>query len=123
MISMEELNPHNRFVTAEQRKNLVKLCQALIEIQNEYGEELYVNSGFRTEIDQMRLNPTHPNSAHCAGLAADIRDVDRKLWDWCTENIKFVAEQGLYLEDKVYTPSWIHFQLRAPKSGLRIFQP
>jgi hypothetical protein len=39
------------------------------------------------------------------------------------DNLQFLIELGVYLEDKNYTATWVHFQILSPGSGNRIFKP
>lgn len=83
-----------------------------------------VNRGYSTRIEQLRINPDHPGSAHITFEAVDIDDPYKDLWNWCIENLeRYVIPLGLYLEEKLYTPKHVHFQTRAPGSGNRIFRP
>ncbi len=92
-------------------------------IRAEYGLPMIVTSGFRTQAEEMRIDPAHPKSQHTKGAAIDIYDPDKRLWNWCIEHMELLVEQGLYLEDRLYSPNHVHFQLWAPPSGKRIFIP
>lgn len=123
MISMQELNPHNYDVTPEQQANLEKLLEAMNKVRTAYAIPMKVTSGLRSQADQDRINSSAPKSKHLLGLAVDIYDPDSKVWEWCMENMHLMEELGIYFEDKVSTPTWVHFQLGPPKSGRRIFKP
>lgn len=61
-------------------------------------------------------------SAHLTGEAVDIAD-NGELQKWLKKNMKKMEELGLYAEDFSATPTWVHLQKRAPKSGKRFFLP
>jgi hypothetical protein len=132
MISLKELNPNSITLTPEQEANLIVLHTAMNKIRTAYGRPMgrpmIVNSGVRSVDDQIRIYTAMGRtpalgSKHLVGAACDIRDKDGKLWEWCMQNLELLEECGLYLEDKSYTPSWVHFQCEPPKSGRRIFKP
>lgn len=63
-------------------------------------------------------------STHVTAKACDIRDnQERTLARWCLLNEEFVAEVGLWFERPMWTRSWVHGQIVAPKSGLRFYVP
>ena len=61
-------------------------------------------------------------SAHLTGEGVDIAD-DGELQRWLKANVKKLKELGLYVEDFSATPTWVHIQDRAPKSGNTFFKP
>lgn len=103
----------------------MKLLAVMNLIRAEYGLPMYVTSGFRTPQEEMRVDPAHPNSLHTMGAAVDIYDADpeRRLWNWCLEHIDLLIEVGVWLEDRLYSKSHVHFQVWPPASGKRIFIP
>jgi hypothetical protein len=125
MISFTELL-HGHVVTdltiAEQH-NLEDLQRKVNIIREAWGKPMTVTSGFRTEQDQLRINPKAPNSAHRSGKAVDIQDTDGSLRNWVLKNLDLMQQQGLYMEDFRYTKGWVHFSSQPPKSGHRIFVP
>lgn len=62
-------------------------------------------------------------SAHLTGEGVDIADPDHKLQEWLKKNELKLRVCGLYCEDFKYTPTWVHIQDRAPKSGNIFFIP
>jgi hypothetical protein len=82
-----------------------------------------ITSGVRTRDEQSQINPGKPGSAHVQAAACDILDVDGKIWQWLVDHLDLVQELGCYLESRVYTPSWVHLQVIAPRSGHTIFLP
>lgn len=128
MISLRELNPHEYELTSEQISHLQDLFVAINRVRQAYGKPMYVSSGVRSVDEQIRIYTVMGRtpalgSAHIKAAACDIKDVDGELWNWCMANLHLLEEAGLYLEDKHYTPTWVHFQTIAPKSGNRIFKP
>lgn len=103
--------------------NINKLIPIINDLLEAYGKPVTMNSGFRTEEDQMRINPKAPKSMHCIGAAIDIGDKDHNFRYWCLNNLNEVIKRGIYLEDPAHTASWMHCQIIAPKSGSRIFIP
>lgn len=77
---------------------------------------IYKDKGI-TDISKIPLS-----SAHITGKAVDIAD-DGSLQKWILSNVKKLEEQGLYCEDFGSTPTWVHLQSVAPKSGKRFFLP
>lgn len=117
------LNPKNSPLTPVQESNLQKLFEVLVELETLYGTDLIVTSGFRTRDDQMRINPRVKDSAHMMGEAVDLSDRDKSLWNFLMDNWDTLIRLGIYLEEKSYTVSWVHIQIRVPKSGSRVFIP
>lgn len=123
MISKEDLNPKRYILTQFQSSNLDRLYNAISQLESAYGEDFVITSGVRSQIDQDRINPGAKNSAHISGEAVDVSDRDGMLWGWMMDNIPLLERLGLYLEDKSYTKSWVHFQIRMPRSKNRVFIP
>jgi hypothetical protein len=112
---------------SELEQNLTRLLDAVNKIRKEWGKPLVVTSGYR---------PGHFNksargakkSAHMTCEAVDFHDPDGAFGKWCLANLKLLEEAGLYMESPIYTHEppakrWIHLQIRAPKSGNRVFIP
>ena len=123
MITLVALNPREHELSDVQLINLVNLCTAMQEVEKECGKELIITSGYRTPEEQRKINPKASKSSHIECLACDIADMDKSLWQWCCNNLDFLAELGLYLEDGSATKTHQHFQLKAPASGKRVFLP
>lgn len=123
MISLTELNPHGYSTTPEIDANLQTLLYRINRVRAEYGIAMTVNSGLRSEADQQRINPSAPKSKHLTGQAVDIADPDGKLKEWVKDHLPFMAQIGLWMEAFESTPTWLHAQIVAPKSGNRIFIP
>lgn len=128
MISRKEIYAGSAELPSLVECHLQSLLYSMNVIRKAYGKTMIVTSGLRTQEEHeaiyKKLGKKAPmGSAHLAGLAVDIWDRDSKLWRWCLDNIPLLEQEGLYLEDKSATPTWVHFQKRAPKSGNRIFLP
>jgi hypothetical protein len=103
--------------------NLDALLIPLNKIRDAYGSPMIVNSGWRPASINASTPGAAKNSAHCIGLAADISDPNGLLWKWVLENLQLMKDLNIYLEDKRWTSSWVHFGLVRPASGHRIFIP
>ena len=123
LVTKEELNPHKYKLTPEQEINFHLLHAAVNILRHECGLPFVITSGVRSKEDQLKINPKNPKSAHTLAAACDILDKDRKIWVWCMDNLDCVIEAGIYLESKNFTPTWVHMQIIAPKSGNRVFLP
>lgn len=123
LVSRKELNPKGHFLSPEQEVRAAWLHMAVNVLRYEYGKPFIITSGFRTPAEQKKINPKNMKSAHTLGAACDIYDHDGALWKWLMEHIALVEECGVYLESKNFTPTWVHMQVVAPKSGNRIFLP
>lgn len=93
------------------------------QLLTEFGNNRKVNSGWRPKSLQMEINPRAPNSKHITGDAIDIEDANGDLKHWCMDNGILLAAMGLYMEDPSSTPTWLHIQTVAPKSGKIVFKP
>lgn len=125
MISRTEIVPAGVTLTQTQDENVTKLIVVMRCIRAEYGLPMRVTSGFRTQEDELRIDPAHPDSLHTKGAAVDIYDPDpdRRLWSWCIGQMEFLVKLGVWLEERLYTPNHVHFQIYPPRSGNRIFKP
>lgn len=66
-------------------------------------------------------------SKHLIGCAIDVADVPSKgkaqFWQWLMANMSLCYSTGIWLEDKRWTPTWVHMQIQSPGSGNRVFVP
>ena len=109
--------------TDEIDSNCDRLLEAFNKVRTAYGKSMTVASGFRPPSVNAGTANAAPNSAHCISLAIDIRDTSGELWKWTVANLQLMKDLGFFLEDRRYTPSWVHYQLIKPTSGKRIFIP
>ena len=104
------------------QENVVELLMRINIVRNLYGKPMIVTSGYRSPEYNKSIGGS-ANSAHCTGQAIDISCKDGKLKEWIKYNPKSLEELGFYFEDFDYTPTWVHFTIRPPKSGKRFFKP
>jgi hypothetical protein len=110
-------------VTPELAVHVKHTVDCANELLTYFGSDRKVNSGWRPKSLQMEINPRAPNSKHITGDAIDIEDKDGKLKNWCMDNGVLLAALGLYMEHPSSTPTWLHVQTVAPKSGKIVFYP
>lgn len=118
--------------------NANSLIPAVNDVLNKFGEGRRITSGYRSldkhldiyeRINKKRVaeglpkTPVPMGSAHLSCLAVDLEDVDGRLDQWCLDNIDWLTEKGLYIEEPAKTKNWCHIQLRKPKSGNNPFNP
>lgn len=118
---LQDLNPHNYDTDSEQKANLGILLERLNQLQDACKIQFKVNSGLRSQADQMRINPKAPRSKHLIGAAADISDPHKLIWSWIANNMHVAEAIGLWFESPLQTPVWTHMQCQPPKSGSRVF--
>lgn len=107
------------------KRNIDELLYKISIVRFHYDKIMKVNSGYRTSAYNKKIGGAK-NSYHTQGLAIDVHDPTHNLHNWLTQNTigqEIVTRLDLYLEDSNYTKTWCHIQLRAPKSGNRIFIP
>lgn len=81
------------------------------------------HSGWRPPAVNAATKGAAKKSNHMLGLADDLFDPDGALDAWCLANLPVLEEVGLWLEHPDATPEWCHLQIRAPRSGNRVFRP
>lgn len=110
-------------LTVDVQSCAYKLLFKVNELLSLFGENRQCNSGWRPLTVQMEINPRAPNSKHVTGNAIDIEDRDGKFKNWCMDHLFLLERLGLYMEAPESTPTWVHLQQIAPKSGKRVFKP
>jgi len=92
-------------------------------------ESINITSGWRPSGYNKAIGGA-PNSKHVFAQAIDIWDPDKKIGQWCQNNIETLSELGLYMESLMTTHKsddpnkrWVHLQTVAPESGNIIFIP
>lgn len=110
----------------EIQDNLLILLEKINKVREKYGKPMKVNDGYRRPEDTPPNGAKH--SQHLLGAAIDLDDNDSAdLWKWCFNNLDFLKEVGLWLEDPRWTHgkigTWQHFQINPPASDHRIFIP
>lgn len=123
-ISVSEFLQH-KFKLTDLSPELIVNTNTIITRTNDllerFGEFRNCNSGYRTQEDQMRINPKAPNSKHLLCLAIDLEDRDGKLNNYCKKNPKVLEDIGLWCEER--QGNWQHLQAVPPASGKRWFFP
>lgn len=106
-------------------------AQHLLSKINEFMEHFYkanpnaqrvVTSGYRPAAINAKVGGAK-KSHHQACRAVDLSDSDRRLANFCLDNLQLLADLGLWIEDPRWTRNWVHFQLVSPASGKRVFVP
>ena len=110
-------------LTPEMEANLTKLLKALNAFRTTYGKPMHVSSGYRPPSVNAKIPNAAKKSNHMVCLAADFKDPDGSLDQWCLANPKVLEKAGLWQEHPDATPGWCHLQAVAPKSGNRVFRP
>ena len=103
------------------KRNLEDLCRKINKLG--YNPPMYASSCLRSIKDQQRINPKAMGSSHLYGAAVDIADPKGELGIWVKNNKQKIIDCGLWVENPDYTKGWIHFQIYAPKSFTRFFNP
>jgi hypothetical protein len=109
-------------LTVEITENVTKLLIAVDKFLANYTKPVIISSGWRPKSYNAQIGGA-TSSNHITGLAIDLKDTDNRLFEYVLQNLELAKELGLYFEDKRWTPTWVHIQLIAPKSGKRIFVP
>lgn len=109
--------------TKEISDNLDKTLVILNKIQAAYGKPFKINSGWRPAAVNASTPGAAAHSKHQIGLAADVSCLDGHLWEWVLQNLHLMQELDIFMEDRRYTPTWVHFGVGKPLSGNRIFVP
>lgn len=100
-------------VPINHQQNIDKLLIAINKFRAEYNKPMLVTSGYRTALDQERINPSVKHSRHMTGEAVDVADTDGSLYDYAYANQDKLKEWGLWCElgtNKHGVNSWTHFQ-------------
>lgn len=117
----------------ELEENLQNLLLALNKFREVWGHPMIVTSGYRSAEHNQAIGGAQ-NSAHLYCQAADISDPDRILNNYIesdhslqatsprdSPHISILETYGLWMEDPLATPTWVHLQIRPTIS--RIFKP
>lgn len=116
----------------ENAQHTVETVNALLEVAAADGVTPAINPDTGTHVSSgwrpRGINDATANAAiaskHITCQAVDLRDHgDRSLARWCLKNLHVLEEQGLYMENPQWTPTWVHLQTIAPRSGRRVYVP
>lgn len=108
-------------ITDEEFDNAETLCEKLAELENEYGEDLILTSGYRPKAINEAIPGSKSCDQHTTCEAVDLRDTGGHLSNWILDNIEILEALNLYMESPKSAKNHVHLQLRPPKSGKRIF--
>jgi len=81
------------------------------------------SSGWRPLGINDKTANTAKGSKHISGQAIDVFDPERRLAQWCLDNMLLLGKCALYMEDPRWTPTWVHLQIVPPVSGKRVYIP
>lgn len=123
MIKREDINRDNYPELPDVSLNINVLVERLNLLIHWGCPITRITSGLRSVADQKRINPAAMRSKHLTGAAADCYDPERKIANWCKDNLQVLEDVQLWCEDFGHTPTWVHFQCLPPKSGRRVFLP
>jgi len=111
-------------LSEEQNKNLEFLLVAVNKLRALYGKPMVVTSGYRPGKYNVAAKGGS-KSAHLTCEAVDFADKSRELTKFCTDEI--LESCGLWIEDPAVATTWLHAQIREPKSRIpgrtRVFKP
>jgi hypothetical protein len=115
---------HEDEITDELRTNAALVVARANELLSLFGEEREQRSGWRPQaVNDATPNAAH-HSMHITCQAIDLEDSDRRLTEFCTANKNAqLVVLGLYMENAIATPDWVHVQIVAPGSGQRVYFP
>lgn len=83
-----------------------------------------IASGWRPKSVNDGIAHASATSLHLSGLGVDLRDTrERALARFCLRNLELLTQLELWMEDPRWTPTWVHLQAGAPRSGNRVFVP
>jgi len=86
-----------------------------------YGKPIRVNSFFRSRELNAKVRGS-ASSEHCVGSAIDMdagsREENKKLFNWCKENLKF--NQLIWEYGNSNGPDWVHISYNASKNKNQI---
>lgn len=104
----EEFNIDNWPKNADIMDNIIFTMECLDKIREDYGQPLYITSGYRCEELNGRLKGSK-TSQHMKGQAVDINlgstDKNFAFFNWCQANINDLPIDQLIDESKY---SWVH---------------
>lgn len=108
--------------TETHEKNAKDLLTRVNTLLKQYGFYPVVTSGWRPSEINKKVGGSK-GSKHIMCQAVDLADSYKELGGWLLKNTHLLKQCGLYMEDPMYTPTWVHLQSVAPKSGLPVFLP
>lgn len=112
-------------LSREQQRNATEIVARVNALLADlaYTGSVRITSGYRSATHNASVAGAAKGSLHMQCAAVDIADGDHKLWQTLLNRLDLCKQHGLWLEDKRWTPTWVHLQIYPPKSGRRIFVP
>lgn len=107
-------------LTTEQESNLENLLRCVNALQEYWGREFIITSGYRPAATNTAIGGAK-GSAHLSCQAVDISDPHQTLSAWLNGAPNYLVACGLYMESPTSTPTWCHVQIRPTHN--RIFNP
>lgn len=114
-------------------ETVLRINKLLLLCQEDGIVRTELSSGWRPKTVNDATSNAAKTSNHITGHAADIKDDNRELAQWCVLNADKLAICGLWIEDPRWcavvderlgiTHYWVHLQTVPPKSGKLIYIP
>jgi hypothetical protein len=137
MITKRELFKRPVKIPAEHDANIDELLIEVNKLRLAYGKPLQVSSGYRSLEEHLEIyrrkgitdkKKIPMQSNHLKGLAVDLVTVGepiKNLHDFVKKLVEDKSEvvENLWFEDFKASPTWLHIQIVAPKSGRKFFKP
>lgn len=99
-------------LTAHVESCLTTLLIVLNKFRAAYGKPMNVTSGYRPgKYNEAAGGATR--SCHLTCEATDFEDADGSIYAFCKANVPLLEQLGIWVEDRVNTPTWCHLQIRA----------
>ena len=104
LVTEDEYMGNAQYPSDTHINNALDLLARVNRIRIWYNHPMIVSSGYRTPLHNASIGGAQ-GSLHCQCRAIDIRD-------WCLNNLPYIAETGLWMENPMYTPGWVHLDTR-----------
>lgn len=105
-----------------QTRNMAELLSRVNWLLGILNKKTFVTSGYRPSAINKTIGGAKMSThTMCAGI--DLHDPDNSIGKFLKNNIRFLEEVNLYLENPDFTKGWAHLQTRKTKSGNRVFNP
>ena len=94
--------------TEKHIENMKTLCKLVLQpLRDYYGKPIYINSGYRNEVLNIRIGGSK-TSQHCKGEAADldVGEDNSKLFYYIKEHLEF--DQLIWEYGNELNPDWVH---------------
>ena len=101
-------------------RNALDLLQRVNRIRNLYMKPLIVTSGFRTPLHNADIGGA-AERVHWTFPGFDLRDRSGEFCNWLLNNLVYLPQFGLYMENPMFTKGWVHLDI-VPRRG-HVFLP